>query len=166
MDNAKDQLVEIRRLLAKNAMDAAAASRDGSVPVEESCEILYLLQELKRDINLAIEEIEEIVAERMTESIFFLPSGQQVEKRIGADRKSWDHKALAEVVADRVYQSSVDMETGEVLLSPKEMMTKMLEYAAPSYWRVKELDKIGISADSYCQKSEGKTSVIISRTKD
>jgi hypothetical protein len=57
------------------------------------------------------------------------------------------------------------MDTGEVLASPLEMMQKMLDYAAPSYWRVGELNKIGISADDYCQKSEGKISVVISKEK-
>ena len=166
MADQKEELSEVRRLLAKYAMDAIALVKDASMPLDESCEILYILQELKRDASLAIDELEGLIAEQMTENIFFLPSGQQVERRTGADRKSWNHKGLAEIVADRVYQSSVDMETGEVLLSPKEMMTKMLDYAAPSYWRIKELDKIGISADAYCEKLEGKTSVIITRTKD
>jgi hypothetical protein len=57
------------------------------------------------------------------------------------------------------------MDTGEVLLSPMEMMQKMLDYAAPSYWRVGELNKIGISADKFCEKSEGKVSLVISKEK-
>jgi hypothetical protein len=166
MDQENIPLGQIRKFLAQTGYDIAISAKDGSSTVEESCEALYALQELKRDLGMVIDDLEEIIAAQMEESIIFLPSGQQVEKRVGADRKAWDHKGLAEIVAERVYQSSVDMETGEVLLSPKEMMTKMLDYAAPSYWRIKELDKIGISTDPFCEKSEGRTSIIISRKKD
>ena len=110
-------------------------------------------------------ELEQAAIGKMEEDIIVLSSGQQVERRTGADRKAWDHKGLASIVANRIYESSIDMDTGEVLLSPMEMMAKMLDYAAPSYWRVGELGKIGVSADSYCEKSEGKVSISITSKK-
>jgi hypothetical protein len=45
------------------------------------------------------------------------------------------------------------------------MMIKMLDYCAPSYWRVKELAKIGINADKFCDVSESKESIIVRRAK-
>jgi hypothetical protein len=163
----KDNARNLRKLLSEMAVGISENNEsEEEITVEDGCEILYILQELKRDVAFVIDELESSIAEKMEESIIFLPSGQQVERRTGADRKSWDHKGLANIVADRVFQSSIDIETGEVLLSPREMMTKMLDYAAPSYWRVKELDKLGISADAFCEKSEGKTSIVISKMKE
>jgi len=53
------------------------------------------------------------------------------------------------------------METGEVLKTPKEMVEQMIEFCGISYWRVKELSKIGINADNYCEVGEPKTNIII-----
>jgi hypothetical protein len=45
------------------------------------------------------------------------------------------------------------------------MMIKMLDYAAPSYWRVGELGKIGVNPSKYCETSEGRTSIVIKKGK-
>lgn len=158
-----ERIAEIRKSLDQAVVSALSVGEEGPPLLNDVCEVLLALRDLKRDIAALDAEVEQAIINMMDESIVILPSGQQVEKRTGADRKSWDHKSLASVVAERVYESSIDMDTGEVLLSPKDMMAKMFEYAAPSYWRVGELSKIGISADAYCEKSEGKTSISISK---
>lgn len=160
---ALERIAEVRKTLDQAIVAALASVGEDGTSLDDVCEVLLALRDLKRDVAALDAEVEQAIIGMMDESIIVLPSGQQVEKRTGADRKAWDHKSLASVVADRVYESSIDMDTGEVLLSPKDMMTKMFEYAAPSYWRVGELNKIGISADAYCEKSEGKTSISISR---
>ena len=38
---------------------------------------------------------------------------------------------------------------------------KLLDYLQPSYWRIKELSKLGINADQYCEVGELKTSIIV-----
>ena len=52
---------------------------------------------------------------------------------------------------------------GEMVLSPREMMVQFLDYLQPSYWRVGELNKIGLNPDNYCNSSEPKISVIVRR---
>jgi uncharacterized protein YijF (DUF1287 family) len=37
----------------------------------------------------------------------------------------------------------------------------MLSYGAVSYWRVKNLSKIGLVADEYCDVGEPKTSLVV-----
>lgn len=89
----------------------------------------------------------------------------QIEIRNGADRKQWEHEKLIGEVAKRLIQSSVDMDTGEVTMSTEEVIMKVLDFVAPSYWRVKELAKIGISADQYCEVGESKTNIIVRKAK-
>lgn len=89
----------------------------------------------------------------------------QVEVRSGADRKQWQHDKLIGEVARRLIQSSVDMDTGEVTMTTEEIVAKVLDFVQPSYWRVKELSKIGISADNYCELGETKTNIIIRKAK-
>lgn len=91
--------------------------------------------------------------------------GSLVEKKGGSDRKKWDHEGLAKNVASRINDMAVDLETGEVIMTPQDMMIKMLDFAAVSYWRIKELGKIGVSADNFCEVSEAKTSIIVRKAK-
>ena len=92
-------------------------------------------------------------------------SGATIEKKTGADRKKWEHSKLASAVAERLSDMSVDMDTGEIMKSPQEIALDMLTYCAPSYWRVKELNKIGINPDNYCEVGDLKTSIIVRKAK-
>lgn len=94
-----------------------------------------------------------------------LADGTKVEKRGGSDRKKWDHESIAKNVASRLSDMAIDMETGEVVMTPQDMVVKVLDYAAVSYWRIKELSKIGISADNFCEVTESEPSIIIRRAK-
>jgi hypothetical protein len=42
----------------------------------------------------------------------------------------------------------------------------MLAYCAPSYWRIKELNKIGLNADNFSETGELKTSIIVRKPKN
>lgn len=89
--------------------------------------------------------------------------GATIEVKSGSTRKSWDHASLAEDVAQRIYESSIDIDTGEVKKNPKEMMADMLKYGAVSYWRVGALKDLNIDPDEYCEVSPPKTSLIVRR---
>lgn len=88
-------------------------------------------------------------------------AGVLIEKKWSKPRKAWRHQDLASVVARRIRDLSVDQETGEVLMSPEEQIVALIRYAAPSYWRVKELQTLGIDADGYCETSESTASIIV-----
>lgn len=91
-------------------------------------------------------------------------SGFVIEKKVGTPRKTWQHAGLGAEVARRLMQTNIDMDTGEVLRTPEELMLAMLEYAAPSYWRVKPLAAIGIVADEWCEQGEPTTNVVVRST--
>lgn len=88
-------------------------------------------------------------------------NGFVIEKKVGTPRKTWQHADLGAEVARRLVQSNVDMDTGEVMRTTEELMAAMLEYAAPSYWRVKSLASIGIVADDWCEQGEPTTNVVV-----
>jgi hypothetical protein len=56
---------------------------------------------------------------------------------------------------------SVDMDTGEVIRTPQEMLAELVKYTGISYWKVKELEKIGINANNYCETGDAKANIII-----
>lgn len=92
-------------------------------------------------------------------------AGAKIEVRSAADRKKWDHEQLAHAVSKKLIDLSVDMDTGEVVLSPEDIANKMLDFVQPSYWRVKELAKVGINADNFCEVGDYKTNIIIRKAK-
>jgi hypothetical protein len=92
-------------------------------------------------------------------------AGAKIEVRHAADRKKWNHEQLSSAVTKRLVDMSVDMDTGEMLLSPQDIADKMLGFIQPAYWRVKELAKFGINADNFCEVGEYKTNIIIRKAK-
>ena len=88
-------------------------------------------------------------------------SGATIEKKGAADRKKWRHNELAASVAERLSEMSVDMDTGERTMTAAQMVEKLLDYAAVSYWRVGKLGELGINPDNYCEQGDYKTSIIV-----
>lgn len=134
-----------------------------NLDTQELIEQLIILNTAKKEMADIYEMFSRVIIDRMEkENIQELSvSGANVQRKIASPRKAWDNKSLMEVTYDRVAQSATDMDTGEVLLSPKELAIKMFDYFNPSYWRVKELSKIGINADDYCEVGEEKTNIAI-----
>lgn len=160
-----DDLVSLRRSLADLAYDIARHISNSSIDDVDACMIFSQVQELKREVALTFSEAEKALADRIGSRLITLPDGHLVERKNGDSRKAWDHKSLASDVADRLIQTSIDLDTGEISLEPKELMVRMLDFAAPSYWRVGELSKIGLNADRYCEKVDGKASIVIKEGK-
>lgn len=133
--------------------------------IDALAEIFILMDQFRKDVNMVNDTVMSTVADRMDGEIVFLENGMQVEKKQGEDRKKWDHAGLAVEVARKIQQLSVDPDTGEITMNPDEMMIKMLDYAAPSYWRLTQLRSIGVDADNYCEKSEGKIRLVPTQTK-
>ncbi len=132
---------------------------------EDASEVANLVLEMnlaKNDLGMVYDSLTNILGELMeSEPVIELRDGAQIERKVASSRKAWQHKELAGAVMDRLQHAAIDMDTGEVLMSGPEMGLKMLDYLAPSYWRVGKLNEIGLTADLYCEASEPKTSVIV-----
>lgn len=127
----------------------------------EAAAVVAEIHELKKAVADTWEHVSSMLSEAMGEDPEIMLDDVVVEKKTGAPRKAWKHDELADEVARRIIGSAVDMDTGEVLKSPEQMMKEMLSYGAVSYWRVKNLSKIGLIADEYCEVGEPKVSIIV-----
>jgi hypothetical protein len=158
-------LTEHRQSLMKLS-DLIGALRRDDVSIEELGDIVSQFNEFKQSIALLYNEMLSVMGQRMGDAdMVVLASGATIERKFAKDRKGWQHKDLAAAVADRIDQMSIDMNTGERLLSAREVAEKMLDFVQPSYWRVGALDKIGISADEFCESGETKESIVLRKPK-
>lgn len=135
----------------------------GSQPtVEQLCANLLELNIAKAELSMVYDHFAAMVGDAMgREQEILLENGAKIEKRISNNRSGWQHKDLAGSVARKIVDLSIDMETGEVISTPEEMLVQMLDYLQPSYWRIKELQKLGINPDNFCEVGDTKTSIIV-----
>jgi hypothetical protein len=127
---------------------------------EDACGVLYEMNMIKRDMSSVYDSLSTSVGQLITENVQ-LKNGGVIEKKSSYERRAWQHKDLASVVAQKLVRLSVDMDTGEIIKSPEEIAMQVLDYVQPSYWRVKELSSLGIDVDNYCETGVLKTSIIV-----
>jgi hypothetical protein len=147
--------------------DALNKFADSGAPIDEVADSLIQLHAIKNGMGdvyaMYSTKVMHILQDANVEDMDI--AGARIEVRSAADRKKWNHQDLAHAVSRRLIDLSVDMDTGEVVLSPEDIANKMLEFVQPSYWRVKELAKVGINADNFCEVGDYKTNIIIRKAK-
>jgi hypothetical protein len=144
----------------RDALKAVAATGDR----QQMIDALVVLHTIKSEIASIFSEYQASVAPNIPSNEEIAASnGQLIQKRFSSDRKGWQHKDLLEEVYRKISSMSVDMDTGEVTASPAEIAAQLLDYVQPSYWRIKELSKLGINADHYCEVEDAKVSISIKR---
>ena len=120
----------------------------------------WMLNEAKIDIQLLQKETVDLILESDWDHTPMSTQQFSVETKTGNQRKKWDHKELASLVAKRIHDRSIEMDTGEVLKRPQQQIEELLEYASPSYWRVTALRELGIDPDEYCEVQDPITNLI------
>lgn len=168
-EDPSDSVVAIETIKYLKAVvldvDSAITKADPSLSLDEACEILVSLNRLKADLSVVYSGVEKIVSRLLQAGEHTSSDGSTIEKKTASDRRGWKHKDLASEVASRLSDMAVDMDTGERLMDSRAIAEKMLDYVQPSYWRVKELGKIGINADNFCEVGEEKDSIIVRKAK-
>jgi hypothetical protein len=130
--------------------------------IEDLCNSLLGLNLIKSELSMIYDHFASMVGEAMgAEQEVILAEGAKIEKKLSSTRTGWQHKDLAGAVAKKIVDLSVDLETGEIVSSTEEMLVQMLDFMQPSYWRIKELQGIGVNPDNYCEVGNTKTSIIV-----
>lgn len=123
---------------------------------------LVIAHAIKSDIGLVFQQYQFKIADDLpSDDEIRASNGQLIEKRMSNDRRGWQHDRLIDEVHRRLSESAINMDTGEVMMSAREIALKILDFVQPSYWRIKELSKLGINADQYCEVGELKTNISI-----
>jgi hypothetical protein len=156
-----EKIAELRVLIFSLEEEIMKTIDDGAT-LEEAGNMLLQLNLTKRDMGTAYDAVAHRFGQMMDmESVVPLSGNAVIEKKSSYERKAWQHKEIARAVISRLGQMSVDMDTGEVVKSPEDIAMELMTYCAPSYWRIKELNGIGINPDMYCETGQLKTSIIV-----
>lgn len=161
-----EKIQELRRVIMDLDTELSSFLSQNPSP-EEAGTVLAELNFIKRDVSTVYDIFSRALGEIMgSMDELHLSNGTTIEKKSAYDRKGWKHADLGSAVAERLVKMSVDMDTGEVTKSPQQIAEEMLQYCAPSYWRIKELNKIGLNADNFSETGELKTSIIVRKPKN
>jgi len=161
VDKTVDLVKEFRQTLI--ILDEAIGNLNALTPnAEDLADLLVELNLYKRDVGIVYDSLAQVITTAMSNAgIMSARDGAEIELKFGMNRTGWKHRDLAADVAQKIYQSCVDMDTGEVIASPMDMMQQMMNYLQPSYWKVGELSKLGLNVDNYCKAEEAKPSLIV-----
>lgn len=152
--------LDLLRTAAHNAANLIKAVESSSI--DDSCELAVAMSRAKAETKELFELLSADVISKMGSlPEHILADGTIVERRAGSARKKWDHLTLAKSVTEKLHQMAIDMDTGEMTMSNQDIAIRLLDYVAPSYWRVKKLADLGINADMYCEVTEGGVNLII-----
>jgi hypothetical protein len=157
------QIPDLADACRRAILDFYAAAETATDPAELAGAFLAI-EDIKGDVQAARNLVEQRLVEAMGDDPELTVEGAVLEVRRADSRKAWAHQDLAAEVADRLVQSSVDFETGEILKSPEELLREMVTYAGVSYWKVGALKQLGISADDYCEITEGGMKIRLHRS--
>lgn len=160
-----DELLPALNKLLMELDDALQEYAATGPPPEDACMYLVRANIAKGSMKDVYDSFTKRVGDLINLKEVFLPDGSIVEKKWSADRSGWRHKDLARDVAKRLSDMSVDMDTGEVLMSGEEMVVRLLDYCQPSYWRITDLKEIGLNADMYSTVGTSKASIIVRKPK-
>lgn len=157
-------LLAIRKLVDELHFKVEALP-DTATP-DELLQFASNVHELKSMIGFLFADVQDVVVERLdylADPVYV--DGATVEIKSSAPRKKWDHESLIKDVSKRIVQSSVNLDTGEVTMTTRQMVEAALTCAGVSYWKSGELKKLNIDVDEYCEVGDSKKSLVIRREK-
>lgn len=163
IDEILEELREIQSRLHALTKEAVLASEEDN-NLKTLGDAIYEADGAKRAAAGLYSQLEAVGLAQLPYE-FKLEGGASLTRRESTPRKTWRHKELGAEVAHRIYASGFDFETGEMLKSTEELILELMKYAGIQYWKVKQLDKIGIAADKYCETGDPKSSIQISHPK-
>jgi hypothetical protein len=132
---------------------------EGPAGQMELCELLHAIRQQR--IRLA--EIEATVEAKAARSMGPADRiewpGYLAERKGGAVRKHWDHKLLAARVSAQI---GVDPDSGE-FADADEVVQRLLDFAAISYWRTSKLRAADIPFDDAVDTERGRRTVHVTK---
>lgn len=148
--NNSGVLVMLEELLTQLHLDPALNSAAMALHVEALTEFVELAK-------ITLSDWESRLSQRMGEESLYevkTPASTWVRQKRN-DRKAWDHPRLAGLVAQRALEAREPDEDGVISDPGETVLQAILGTAGISYWRQRDLRRLGIDGDNYCDVTDG-----------
>lgn len=117
--------------------------------------VLADLRDHRQDVARVYDEIEQWVIHQAGDRRIEVPNLGVVEIKSSVRRTGWDHESLwRAVVARALDERRIDPETGELLESEAETLSRVLRECSTPSWRVGGLRDRGIDETEFCRVDE------------
>jgi len=152
MEKAAQVLDELQEAVLEYTMEI---DRDP----EEVASFYAVLNNLKRSSVDSLDYMGKLLEKHMGvgDILSLSDYGVTVEKKQGQTRKTWDHRTLRAVIAEKIIDEVIDEETGSLTVPPSQLVQKAFDCTGLS-WKVTSLRDHKINPDQYCEKSDGRVS--------
>lgn len=151
------------RAFEGKVMDLTLDGAEG-VSTAELGDLLKQLRNITKQLGYSDDSIVSVLSQRgeLKKKGDMVPiNGAVMERKVGSPRKKWDTPSLINVVVEKIIEEAIDPETGAIEVPPMMLLRRAFDYVGISYWKVKELEKIGVNADRYCEKEPGISRIVI-----
>lgn len=132
-----------------------------SVPNRKNVELsLYALsieriKDYQGRLKVALEQASKALSMRVSNGATVdSEDGKQLERKDGANRKTWQHDQLRAIVAEKVIERHLRKD-GSLDAPVSVLIVEALKFPSISSWKVTELRSVGVNPDSYCKKKDG-----------
>lgn len=164
----KEKLEELVALVSDIRKTAGQLSPGDETNVDDAAEMVLLVDLAARELAGVKEDVQRILKYKVSsgEPIALPDYGVVVEKRVAAARRKWDTESLIPVVVEKILDSERG-DDGTIDAPLSVLMSRVFDYAAVSYWRVRELRALGlVNIDDYYTDDGKRTSFAITRPFD
>lgn len=136
-------------------IDAASVPNRKDVELSSYASAIEKIQGCQARLKVALTQAIKALSMRVSKGeIIETDQGISMERKDGANRKSWQHDQLRAVVAEHLITKHTNADG--VLDAPLSVIiVEALKFPSISGWKVTELREAGINPDSYCVKKDG-----------
>ena len=127
--------------------------------IQEVGELYVEVLEIKNELNVGIQVIEELMNKLMaiSEILSIEDAGIAIEKVQGQSRTKWDNNTVRSVLSEKIIEQFIDDDTGALTVPPARLIDEAFNVTGIR-WKITELRRLGINPDKYSEKKEGKIS--------
>lgn len=128
---------------------------------DDMATLLFNLRDSTQKLRDVYSYLQTEMARNMDKGELYEKGKRSIEKKGGSGSVKWDNAALKSVVSEKILETAIDRETGAMNAPLSQIVAYAFECVGIDYWKVGELNKLGINPNLYRETSGYKENLII-----